>query len=321
MSVQAFYEEHKALSIVILIVLLAIVYSLFQHKVNFRLVTTADNSIAQDATVFSMGKGVGGGTLDSFAMEEAAVSRSAGLIAPSPQPPSFFGSGDDIVIEDEKIIKTAFLALEVDSVDQSLNAIENIAKTQGGFVTNSSASEDTEGTRFGSITIKVPVDTFDTARGQIKDAAVFVQNENINARDVTEEFIDIEARLRNLQAQESSYLTLLNRATKIEDIIQITNSLTNVRTQIEQTEGRKRYLEGQTDFSTINVSLSEEREVTLPSRKWRPLAVIQDAARNTVSQFQGFVDNVVEFVFWTIGIIPYLIVIALIFWVFKRFRK
>ena len=319
MSLQSFWNEHKAISIAGIIVILAIIYSGYQNR-SFS--TSTGGTISFNDSSLGYAEGNFNKSFDTSAVQEQTAGRVApsSYIPPTPGSPSF-GSGEDIVIDDEKVIKTANIDMEVDSILTAIPAIENITKRLEGIILNSSSSEDPTGAKYGYISVKVPVDTFNQARADIKEVGVFIRNENTNARDVTEEFIDIEAQLINLRAQENSYRTLLNRATKIEDILTITNSLTNVRTQIERIEGRRRFLEGQTDFSTINVSLSEDKEVTVPSKKWRPITVIKDAARNTVNQLQGFIENSIEFVFWLLGIIPYLLVIVVLIWLAKRFRK
>lgn len=310
MDLLLFFKRHKVISLVGIVLVLVIFYLYGQGGISsFSRATSGSLS-------FGTPQATGGRAFSELAYDK---SRAIGSIPPYPSDP--YGSGEDIVIDDAKVIKNASMNIEVDSVTAAIFAIENIAKSLNGFVLNSAASEDRNGNKLGSVAVKVPVSTFDEARNKIKEIAVFIKNESTNTRDVTEEFIDIEARLVNLRAQEVSFRTLLNRALKIEDIITITNSLTNVRSRIESTEGRKRYLEGQTDFSTINVSLSEDREISVPSKKWRPLTVFKDAARNTVNQLQGFIDNTFKFLFWTIGIIPYVLVAAAIFWFIKRFRR
>lgn len=327
MSLQSFYEQHKGLTVGIVIVVLAIAYSTVVKNSSYRYFTNGfdGNFVTSQSGAPAMMGGVEYTTMDA-AMDkvmygEESVAATRAMLPPSPEPGGPYGSGDDIVIDEAKIIKTANMDLEVDSVDNALEGIANIAKNLGGEVNYSSTSEDDAGNRYGSMTVKVPVDTFDQARSQIKEISVFVKNENINTSDVTEQFIDIEARLKNLKAEEQSYLTLLSRATRVEDIITITNRLTTVRSQIESTEGRKRYLEGQTDMSTIHISLSEEHELTQPTKKWRPIVVIQDAMRNTIEQFKGFYANVIEFIFWTIGSIPYLIIAGLVYLGYRRFKR
>ena len=308
------------LSIIGIVVILVVVYSGLQNR-GFSSATGGTVSFNSPSLGFDGGANFDK-SYDTFAVEEQAIGRVA---SPSFSPPipggGAFGSGEDIAIDDERVIKTANINMEVESVTTAIPAIENITKNLKGIIVSSSASEDTAGSKSGYITVKVPVDTFNQAREEIKDVGVFIRNESTNARDVTEEFVDIEAQLINLRAQEDTYRTLLNRSTRIEDIIQITSSLTNVRTQIERIEGRKRYLEGQTDFSTISVSLFEDSEISVPSKKWRPITVLKDAARNTIDQLQGFVDNSIEFVFWALGTIPYILVILVLVWIVKRLKR
>lgn len=96
------------------------------------------------------------------------------------------------------------------------------------------------------ITVKVPADRFDVALAEMKQTADQVVNENAGVADITAQHIDLSARINNKQAEEKAYENLLGSATKVTDVIEVTQQLTNVRTEIESLEQQLRYLEGQT---------------------------------------------------------------------------
>jgi hypothetical protein len=251
---------------------------------------------------------------------------SAARVATTPQIP---GSAAGVVnpdLEDQidttqRIIKTAGLTIEVDKINQSVEAISNIANRENGFVLNSNFSEDSIGNKSANMTIRVPVEKFENTLQEIKQQAIFVAHESVNGRDVTEEFVDVQAQLINLRAEEKQFQTILQRAIKIEDVLAVTRELSRVRGQIERLEGRLRFLENQTDLSTITITLREQSDVVIPTSKWRPLNVIRQTGRNIVDAMQNFVDNSIRFIGSVIAFIPQLLLLGIAFLLIRRFIR
>jgi uncharacterized protein DUF4349 len=162
------------------------------------------------------------------------------------------------------VIKTADVGIEVqrDGFGDAMASVTEIAARYGGFVVTSTRSG--EESRRGSVTVRIASDRFETALGEIR-ALGTVKHETISGEDVGQEFVDLEARLRNLEAQEAVLLKLFDDATSVADTIRIQGELSRVQLDIEQIEGRLRYLRDQTDLGTISVSLSEEG-VSAPGR-------------------------------------------------------
>lgn len=154
------------------------------------------------------------------------------------------------------VIKTADLRLEAPRGDfsQAVQAVENAAPRYGGFVLSTSL-EDTSKNR-GTIVIRVPSEDFESALRDVKDAGELL-GENIAGKDVSQEFIDLEARINNLQAQEAVFLSLMDRATNITQTIRIQNELSGLQLGIEQLQGRLNFLRDRTALGTISVSLVE----------------------------------------------------------------
>lgn len=154
------------------------------------------------------------------------------------------------------VIKTADLRLEAPRGDfsQAVQAVENAAPRYGGFVLSTSL-EDTSKSR-GTIVIRVPSEDFESALRDVKGAGELL-GENIAGKDVSQEFIDLEARINNLQAQEAVFLSLMDRATSITQTIRIQNELSGLQLDIEQLQGRLNFLRDRTALGTISVSLVE----------------------------------------------------------------
>lgn len=110
--------------------------------------------------------------------------------------------------------------------------------------------------RAASVTIRVPADRFDEVLAQIRAAAAEVVSSNVNTRDVTDQYVDLQARLSSKRAEEQSYLSLLARAEKVEDILKIDQALASVRTQIEQLSGQLASLKTRIAYATITVRVT-----------------------------------------------------------------
>ena len=212
---------------------------------------------------------------------------------------------------DKKVIKTGDLNLKVEKAETAAEAIVNIAKVNKGEVASSNFYESTRGVKSGYITIRVPYNNFDKAFNEIKKVATLVTSESSNVQDITEQYIDLEARLKNTKAEEASFVALLSRSGKIEEILAVTKEVARVRGQIEQLEGQMRYLDSQTDMSTITVNLSEDVEIASVSKDWRPWQVVKLSVKRLMTSGQNFIDGLIAFLI--IGL-PMLLIYGLIIW-------
>lgn len=182
-------------------------------------------------------------------------------------------SGDDVApplpeFAGRKIIRDATVSLGVEDVGASVRRVEAIASGAGGFVSSSSVfmedmpepSEDEVApprrTQSASVTIRVPSSAYASVMNQIRGLDGELQSESSTTSDVSEEFADLEARLRNLEATEARYLELLDRAETIPDILTLQDRINSVRLEIERIQGRINLLNDLTDLATIVVQLS-----------------------------------------------------------------
>lgn len=207
------------------------------------------------------------GTVSSIGAYDGSSMMLSDSFAPSPVPPMMYG-GKTAAEADQKIIKTADLSIGVDGVAAKTTEIAMLATGRGGFVQSSTIVEDEAGYKTGYITVRVPTDTFEDAIQAIKDLAVRVNRESINGQDVTEQYTDLEARLRAAKAEEEQYLTILDKAETVQDILSVQSYLQNVRYEIESLQGQIDSLGNQTDYSTISVTLEEEVRVQVPTEKF-----------------------------------------------------
>jgi hypothetical protein len=194
----------------------------------------------------------GGGGNDST-MKAVSLERTEDPAAPQPQ-------GATPAPVERKIIRNATLTLEVDQPSKAMQRITSVAEARGGFVVTSDSRQQTgsRGERaYEVITVemRVPAAQFEAALNDIRAAGGSVTAQKITGKDVTEEYIDLEARLRTQRDLEEQMSQILKRANEIEDVIKVQDKLTAVRTEIERIEGRRRFLENQANLSTITVTL------------------------------------------------------------------
>ena len=159
---------------------------------------------------------------------------------------------------ERKIIRNADLQLESDKPEEAQQKISQLAETKGGFVveTQSSASDVKANVRDTvTMTVRVPSAKFDEALSEIRATASRVIVENVKGEDVTEEFIDIEARLKTQKALEAQFLEIMKQSKTVADALNVQTEIAQVRGEIEKIEGRKRFLESQASLSTIKIRL------------------------------------------------------------------
>ena len=219
---------------------------------------------------------------------------------------------------DKKIIKTGSLSLKVEKAETAAENIANIAKLNKGEISNSYFSESSRGIKSGYLTVRVPYQNFEAVFNEIKKVATQIISESSNAQDITAEFIDLEARLKNKRAEEVSFVALLNRSGKIEEVLAVTREIARTRGEIEQLQGQLRYLNSQTDMSTITAELSEDVEIAAASQDWRPWQTFKTSVRQLITNGQNLVDGLINFI---VVALPMLLIYALIVWLIYYFGR
>ena len=135
----------------------------------------------------------------------------------------------------------------------------------------------------GWISIRVSDDKFESTLAELRELSVRVPSESTSSQDVTEQYVDLQSRLNNAEATESQYLELLEKSVDVEDILNIYNSLSRVREEIEQIKGRMQYLERTSSMSLISVNLKPEATTKpLVRAGWDALEILKSAVRGIV---------------------------------------
>ena len=159
---------------------------------------------------------------------------------------------------ERKIIRNGELTLETESPTDGQRRITAIAESLGGFVVTSEFKQNTAQAKPSqSVTVvaRVPSSQFNAALDQIHALAGKVIQEKVSGQDVSEEYLDTEARIRTKKALEAQFLEIMKQAKKVSDALEVQNELASVRTEIERLEGRRRFLENQSALSTITINL------------------------------------------------------------------
>lgn len=212
-------------------------------------------------------------------------------------------------VTERKIIRNADLKLESNSPAEAQQKITQIAESKNGFVveTNQTSSDVRTSTRdIVNMTIRIPAEKFDEAINEIRAAGTRVIEETVKGQDVTEEFIDIEARLKAKRALEEQFLEIMKRAATVEDALRVQTQLAEVRGEIEQIEGRKRFLENQAALSTIKIQLQ-----TPTSLSANPGGFFYELKEALSSGFNAALKFVLFFVTAAIALVPFFILIVL----------
>jgi len=238
-----------------------------------------ENSQTMEKAVGSVTPGVAG---------EIATDDAAGYAAPDVAGSSGTAGGTSVapLPSTQRIIQTADYRIEIvpGEFDEKYARISAIAIKYGGYVVSGDSRMAGDKLKSGSITIRVANvnDNFTKAQAEV-DGLGTVTSRKISGQDVTEEYVDLQSRLRNTEAQEAQYLALMQRAQTIEEILTVQSRLADVQSQIEQIKGRMKYMEGRTDFATITMDLRETSDGAEPE---------EDDGTNW-----GFVDSI-EYAGW-----------------------
>jgi hypothetical protein len=257
---------------------------------------------------------------------EVVVEEPAVMPTPAPGVPMAAADWGMEPVEERMIIWTGDISLIVKDAEESLEKVEAIARDLGGYVVNSSSWYQEEQLR-ARLTIRVPAEEFDTAMAHLKNLAIRVESRNISTQDVTEEYTDLDSRLRNLEATETELLELLTevreRTRKAEDVLAVHRELSNIRGQIEQVKGRMQYLEKMTAMATINIELIPDalaRPIVVAG--WRPSGTAANALRALVRTFQFIADAAIWLAIYVLPILVAIAIPLVILWlIWRRWRR
>ncbi len=231
----------------------------------------------------------GGGTRSAAAGSATAQPGSPAVAQPVP-PVGTVPTADQVLAEGPGVQRNAKLGMQVKhgGFDTSLDQMFQLVQANGGFVSGSTADTDTGHLRNGVITFQVPETKFQDSIDGLRKLGT-VQHLNIGGNDVTFQYIDLQARLKNAQAQRDAMLALLAQAKTTAEIIQIQNQLGTIQGQVEQLQGQINYLDHSTQFSTISVTVSEAPPAAAAGDDWG----FKTAVGSSLHQFVATIDSII----------------------------
>jgi hypothetical protein len=241
-----------------------------------------------------------------------SVEREAGQARPAASDAEFAvaqsGATQDWTAQpdfDRKIVKTAELGIRAENVRGSAARAQQVAAQFGGSVLSSQIIRG-EGPVYADLVLLVPSPEFEKALEELRGLGKEVTTDTVRGEDVTEEFVDLESRERNLLAAEQSLLELYDRAQSVNDALAIERELANIRGQIEQVQGRIQYLEERS--ATSQIALGIHPVVTkAPPPAWNPARVVAQAWNASLGVLQALATVVLSAVVFGWWLIPVLV--------------
>lgn len=214
------------------------------------------------------------------------------------------------------IIRTGTMSIENDNFDETEAKAKEITRNLGGYITNSTSQVNQSGKKQGAITIRVHADKYDELLAEMAKIGK-VMNQNITGRDVTEEYVDAEARLKTQRELETRLLQLLAEKTaNLTAVVEVEQKLASVRENIEKTEGRMRMLKDQASFSTVTVSIFEPAILHTSSGGF-----FYEIERGFEKGITGFTSILAGLITFIIALSPILAVLGLIVYLTVRYIR
>ncbi len=221
--------------------------------------------------------------------------------------------------QERLIIRTADLSIVVMDTDEAIAAIARMAEENEGWVVSSNVYQYSETAKTGDITIRVPSAGFVSATEAIKGLATEVRQESVSGQDVTEEFVDLTARLGNLEATAVRVRGFLEDADTVEEALAVNQELSRLEAEIEVIKGRMKFLSESASFSTISVHLTpDELNQPIEIGGWEPQGIAKDALESLISAAQFLVSVLIWLV---IFFLPLGVVVVLPLWFVGRWIR
>lgn len=223
-------------------------------------------------------------------------------------------SGDNTAINKKKIIKDGNISVKTNDIEASKKGFDDLLKKFNAYY-ESEDFQNNDQTISYDLKIRIPAENFEKLISTIENGKDEVKSKSIQARDVTEEYVDIETRLINKREYLKRYKELLSKAFTVKDILSIEENVRTLQEEIESKEGRLKYLNDQVAFSTLNINLFKEKEFIF---KPQPQDKFSERVKTSLSN--GW-TSVVNFILWTISIWPFIILALAVFFIIRRVNK
>ena len=214
----------------------------------------------------------------------------------------------------KKIIKDGFISIKTNDIVSGKKSIDALVKKFNGYYETEELTNEEREIAY-NLKVRIPSENFEHLIAALENGKDEIKNKRINSRDVTEEYIDIEARLNQKHDYLKRYKELLAKASTVKDIIEVEDNIRKLQEEIESKEGRLKYLNNQISYSTLDINLFKEKEFIYQPEQ-------QD---NFFERVKKSLNNgwraIVDFVLFIITIWPFILIALVVVYVVKRIRK
>jgi hypothetical protein len=213
-------------------------------------------------------------------------------------------------IKDRMVVQNSYLSLVVIKVADALQEIKSYTSSIGGYMVNSNISNPEENSN-GNITLRIPSNRLDEVLAKFRGLAVKVASERLDGTDVTDQFVDNEARLSVLNSNMARFKEIMGQAKEVSDILRVQQEVFNLQSQIDSIKGQNKYMEQTSKMALVTIYLSTD-EYTLPyapSQPWRPDVIFKTAVRSLIGNLRGLASTVIWIVVYSVFWLPVVLVI------------
>lgn len=219
-----------------------------------------------------------------------------------------------IPVNKKKIIKDGNISVKTKDIITGKKNIDEVLKQLNAYYETEDLQNDDQRISY-NLRVRVPAENFEKLIATLENGKEEVQSKSIQARDVTEEFVDIESRLKSKREYLNKYMSLLTRATTIKDILAIEENIRIIQEEIESREGRLKYLTDQVSFSTLSINLFSEKEYV-----YKPEQEDNFSERVKKALSNGW-NSIVELLLVIFSIWPFVVIIIAGLVIFRKWKK
>ncbi len=225
--------------------------------------------------------------------------------------------GQDAQDFDRRVIRNAELGIRAEDVRRAAAEAQQVTAQFGGSVVVSSEINQGDDSVSADLVLSVPSERFEEALDELRELGTEVTTDTVEGEDVTEEFVDLESRERNLLAAEESLIELYDQSESVNDTLTVLRELTRIRDQTERVQGRIEYLEQRTDFSQITLDIQPAAGAAGSRPAWDPAGVAARAWNASLLVLQAVATAVISIVAFGWWLVPVLLV-GLVWWWRRR---
>ncbi|MCO5233471.1 MAG: DUF4349 domain-containing protein [Chitinophagales bacterium] len=223
-------------------------------------------------------------------------------------------TGQQVTVHKKKIIKDGYISVKTKDIQTSKKAINFLLKKYNAYYESEDLQNDDYSIAY-QLKIRIPSDNFENLISNIEQGKDEIKSKSIQARDVTEAYLDIETRLTNKKEYLKRYKELLAKASTVKDIIDIEESIRVLQEEIESKEGQLKYLSDQVSFSTLNIHIFQEKAFV-----YKPEPQDKFTERVKTSIHNGWI-SIVNLLLWIMASWPYFILVFILFFLVRRIRN